>query len=57
MRRRKAARNSGTVWINTWGRIVERFEEGGYKLSGLGRLGGVPGIAEFQEVKHIMRSG
>jgi acyl-CoA reductase-like NAD-dependent aldehyde dehydrogenase len=51
-----SAISAGTVWINTWGRVVERFEEGGHKLSGLGRLGGVSGIAEFQLTKHVMRS-
>jgi acyl-CoA reductase-like NAD-dependent aldehyde dehydrogenase len=41
------------VWINDWAKIVDRFEEGGYKHSGLGRLGGPGGLAEFQEVKHV----
>ncbi|GAA0942466.1 aldehyde dehydrogenase family protein [Pseudonocardia zijingensis] len=48
-----AALPAGTVWINDWARIVDRFEEGGYKHSGLGRLGGPGGLAEFQEVKHV----
>ncbi|MGO2112158.1 MAG: aldehyde dehydrogenase family protein, partial [Pseudoclavibacter sp.] len=51
-----SAIRAGTIWINTWGRVVERFEEGGHKLSGIGRLGGMGGIAEFQLTKHIMRS-
>ena len=50
-----SAINAGTIWVNTWGRVLERFEEGGHKLSGLGRLGGVSGIAEFQLTKHVMR--
>jgi acyl-CoA reductase-like NAD-dependent aldehyde dehydrogenase len=52
-----SAIKAGTIWLNTWGRVVERFEEGGYRLSGLGRLGGLSGIAEFQLTKHIMRRG
>lgn len=44
----------GTVWINNWGQVVDAFEEGGYKASGIGRLGGPGGLAEFQETKHVM---
>lgn len=53
--RMTAALKAGTVWINNWGQIVDAFEEGGYKLSGLGRLGGPGGLAEFQETKHVMQ--
>lgn len=47
---------AGTVWTNAWGQIFDQFEEGGYKKSGLGRLNGPGGLAEFQEVKHVFRS-
>lgn len=47
---------AGTVWTNAWAQILDQFEEGGYRKSGLGRLNGLGGLAEFQEVKHIYRS-
>jgi betaine-aldehyde dehydrogenase len=47
---------AGTVWTNAWAQILDQFEEGGYKKSGLGRLNGPGGLAEFQEVKHIYRA-
>ena len=43
--------NAGTVWTNTWFAINNGFEEGGYKQSGVGRLRGARGLAEFQEIK------
>jgi betaine-aldehyde dehydrogenase len=43
--------NAGTVWTNTWMVINSGFEEGGYKQSGIGRLGGARGLAVFQEIK------
>ncbi|MEH0420781.1 aldehyde dehydrogenase family protein [Streptomyces sp. B21-083] len=42
---------AGTVWTNTWAVLNDRFEEGGYKQSGTGRLRGMHGISEFQETK------
>jgi betaine-aldehyde dehydrogenase len=48
--------DAGTVWINAWAQSLDQFEEGGYKKSGLGRLNGPGGLAEFQEVKHIYRT-
>lgn len=47
---------AGTVWTNAWAQILDQFEEGGYKKSGVGRLNGPGGLAEFQEVKHIYRT-
>lgn len=47
---------AGTVWTNSWAQIFDQFEEGGYKKSGIGRLNGPGGLAEFQEVKHIFRT-
>lgn len=48
--------DAGTVWINAWAQILDQFEEGGYKKSGVGRLNGPGGLAEFQEVKHVYRA-
>lgn len=48
--------DAGTVWTNAWAQIFDQFEEGGYKKSGVGRLNGPGGLAEFQEVKHLYRS-
>ncbi|MCF6406233.1 aldehyde dehydrogenase family protein [Chitinophaga filiformis] len=44
---------AGTVWINNWARINDEFEEGGYKMSGLGRLNGIAAMHEFIQYKHI----
>ncbi len=43
--------NAGTVWTNTWFAVNDGFEEGGYKQSGIGRLRGAHGLAQFQEIK------
>lgn len=45
--------DSGTVWINKHGQLHVEVETGGYKQSGLGRLHGVEGLAEFMHTKHI----
>ncbi|WP_103338496.1 aldehyde dehydrogenase family protein [Amycolatopsis sp. CA-126428] len=42
---------AGTVWTNTWALVVDQFEEGGFKQSGVGRLNGLRGLEEFQEYK------
>jgi acyl-CoA reductase-like NAD-dependent aldehyde dehydrogenase len=42
---------AGTVWANTWAVVADQFEEGGFGQSGLGRLNGLRGLAEFQEYK------
>ncbi|QHK18556.1 aldehyde dehydrogenase family protein [Pseudarthrobacter psychrotolerans] len=47
---------AGTVWTNTWAVVADQFEEGGFKQSGLGRLNGTGGLAEFQEVKTYAQS-
>lgn len=44
---------SGSVWINGWAAVLDQFEEGGFKQSGLGRLNGHRAVEEFQEYKHI----
>ena len=43
----------GTVWINNWAQVNDEFEEGGFKLSGAGRLNGLAAMQEFIEYKHI----
>ncbi|KMQ65252.1 aldehyde dehydrogenase [Chryseobacterium angstadtii] len=45
---------AGTVWINAWAEVRDEFEEGGYKLSGLGRLNGLASLNDFLEHKHIV---
>lgn len=44
---------SGSIWINGWATVLDQFEEGGFKQSGLGRLNGHRAVEEFQEYKHI----
>ena len=44
---------AGLVTINGWANIAVEFEEGGFKASGLGRLGGVASMDEFTEYKQI----
>ena len=43
--------DAGTVWTNCYSVLDEGFAEGGYKDSGVGRLRGPIGLAEFQESK------
>lgn len=52
-RPRRVARRltAGTVWTNAWAVVVDQFEEGGFKQSGIGRLNGLRGLEEFQEYK------
>jgi acyl-CoA reductase-like NAD-dependent aldehyde dehydrogenase len=50
--RRVATRlRAGTVWANAWALVVDQFEEGGFKQSGIGRLNGLRALEEFQEYK------
>ncbi|MCG6902419.1 MAG: aldehyde dehydrogenase family protein [Rhodobacter sp.] len=44
---------AGTVWINSHLRLFAEGETGGYGKSGLGRLHGPEGLADFLETKHI----
>ena len=46
----------GLVSINGWANIAVEFEEGGYKSSGLGRLGGLASIEDFIEHKQITQN-
>lgn len=44
---------SGTVWLNTHGKLIAEAETGGYGESGLGRLHGTEALNDFMETKHI----
>jgi acyl-CoA reductase-like NAD-dependent aldehyde dehydrogenase len=55
MRLARALRN-GTVWINDHNRLFAEAETGGYRRSGVGRLHGYEGLADFLETKHIFRN-
>jgi betaine-aldehyde dehydrogenase len=45
--------DAGLVSINSWANLAVEFEEGGYKASGIGRLGGLASIEDFLEYKQI----
>ena len=47
---------AGLVCINNWANIAVEFEEGGFKSSGLGRLGGVAALEDFLEYKQITQN-
>jgi betaine-aldehyde dehydrogenase len=55
LRLARALRN-GTVWINDHNRLFAEAETGGYRQSGLGRLHGYEGLADFTELKHICQT-
>lgn len=44
---------AGTVWVNTYLAVAPQTPFGGFKMSGLGREGGVEGILPFCEVKTV----
>src|SRR4051794_29666811 len=44
----------GTVWTNAWAAVVDQFEEGGFKQSGVGRLNGLRSLEEFLETKTLL---
>lgn len=44
---------TGTVWINDYHLINNKYPFGGYKQSGLGREHGVQGYLEYFETKHV----
>jgi betaine-aldehyde dehydrogenase len=48
--------DAGLISINSWANLTIEFEEGGFKSSGLGRLGGVAGIEDFLEYKQITQN-
>jgi betaine-aldehyde dehydrogenase len=48
--------DAGTVWTNTWAAVVDQFEEGGFKQSGVGRLNGLRSLEEFIETKTLLHA-
>ncbi len=47
---------AGLVSINSWANLAVEFEEGGFKSSGSGRLGGVASLEDFLEYKQITQN-
>ncbi|MFD7691599.1 aldehyde dehydrogenase family protein [Streptomyces sp. NPDC059781] len=45
--------DAGLISINSWANLTIEFEEGGYKSSGVGRLGGLASVEDFLEYKQI----
>jgi len=45
--------HAGLISINSWANLAVEFEEGGFKASGAGRLGGLASVEEFLEYKQI----
>ncbi|MFF8408912.1 aldehyde dehydrogenase family protein [Streptomyces omiyaensis] len=45
--------DAGLISINSWANLTVEFEEGGYKSSGVGRLGGLASVEDFLEYKQI----
>lgn len=45
--------HAGLISINSWANLAVEFEEGGFKSSGLGRLGGLASLEDFLEYKQI----
>lgn len=47
---------AGHISVNSWANLTIEFEEGGFKSSGLGRLGGLASLDDFLEYKQITQS-
>ena len=47
---------AGLISINSWANLAVEFEEGGFKSSGLGRLGGLASLEDFVEYKQITQN-
>ena len=45
--------HAGLISINSWANLAVEFEEGGFKASGVGRLGGLASVEDFLEYKQI----
>ena len=48
--------DAGLISINSWANLTIEFEEGGFKASGVGRLGGVASLENFLEYKQIVQN-
>ena len=44
---------SGTVWVNSHGKLFPEAETGGWRDSGFGRLHGAEGLNDFLQTKHV----
>ena len=47
---------AGLISVNSWANLAVEFEEGGFKSSGLGRLGGLASLEDFLEYKQICQN-
>ena len=47
---------AGLISVNSWANLAVETEEGGWKSSGLGRLGGVASLDDFTEYKQITQN-
>ncbi|WP_250516284.1 aldehyde dehydrogenase family protein [Caballeronia sp. INDeC2] len=47
---------AGLISINSWANLAVEFEEGGFKASGMGRLGGLASVEDFLEYKQITQN-
>ncbi|MFE6365695.1 aldehyde dehydrogenase family protein [Streptomyces sp. NPDC057806] len=45
--------DAGLISVNSWANLTVEFEEGGFKSSGVGRLGGLASVEDFLETKQI----
>jgi acyl-CoA reductase-like NAD-dependent aldehyde dehydrogenase len=45
--------DAGLISVNSWANLQMEFEEGGFKSSGIGRLGGLACVEDFPEYKQI----
>ncbi|MGC2654892.1 MAG: aldehyde dehydrogenase family protein [Mycobacterium sp.] len=48
--------DAGLISINSWANLTIEFEEGGFKSSGIGRLGGLASVEDFLEYKQITQN-
>ena len=47
---------AGLISVNSWANLAVEFEEGGFKASGSGRLGGLASVEDFLEYKQITQN-
>ncbi|WP_328469510.1 aldehyde dehydrogenase family protein [Streptomyces sp. NBC_00448] len=48
--------DAGLISVNSWANLAVETEEGGWKASGLGRVGGVASPDDFTEYKQITQN-